>query len=271
MVKKKLRKRGSYKWKDDFYVDAFVLARSGLSDTKIAESIGVSNKCFILWKRDRPALRRALDRGRYPKKSGDPAKEFEHFVFNRLPEHLQELWNEIEQCENGRTRLERAEAIFDMAGKRVRQRLFLHALACTNFNITEACRKVNIQRQTYRGWCANEKEFAELMEEVHQAKKDYIEAPLLDLIKARDTKAVIFANKTFNKDRGYGEKVTVEQTGTVEHKHHLVNLDELNLAFDVKLKILEAIQRKEQKGIEDQSEIVEAEYEKETEEAAQME
>src|SRR5690606_21892274 len=96
--------------------------------------------------------------------------------------------------------------------------------------------------------------------------KNFIEDGLMDLIEIRNPNAVIFANKTLNRDRGYDEKIEVHHSGQVNHKHEF-SIDQLNLDTETKRKVLNAI-REQQKALEapeqrqalPMGEVVEAEF-----------
>ena len=56
---------------------------------------------------------------------------------------------------------------------------------------------------------------------------------------AGTSSAIIFANRTLNRDRGYSEKLLVEHSGTIQHL--LIPLQRLNLPMEVLLQIEEAM------------------------------
>jgi hypothetical protein len=238
---------GKRAWKDEFYVKAFELARTGLTDKAIAEAIGISPSVFKTWRLEKPALKDALTRARG---EGDNKgrESFKDFVYNRLPDDLKELWDDIEACERRKNSVQRIEAMLKNRGKGVRQHLFLFALTSRCFSVSEACRAVNIPRKTFEGWVLDDPDFAEMVEEIHIARKDFCEGSLMSLIAAGDTAATIFANKAINKDRGYGEKSEITVSGSVDHKHlhaHVVKVDDLDLPLTARRQILSAL-REEQ-------------------------
>ncbi len=89
-------------------------------------------------------------------------------------------------------------------------------------NISAACKAFRITRKTFYEWYDNDPEFAELINEAREEIKDFGESQLLTLMKGipeldrngalvkwkerPDTAAVIFFNKTRNKERGYVER-----------------------------------------------------------------
>jgi hypothetical protein len=84
-------------------------------------------------------------------------------------------------------------------------------------------------------------EFAELVDEIHLHKKDFFESKLVELVQSGDSSATIFANKTMNRDRGYGDKTTIEHTGTVVVEQRVVQIGDLALPVDVRRAILGAV------------------------------
>lgn len=89
------------------------------------------------------------------------------------------------------------------------QNRFLKALQASLGNITGACLKVRISRQTYYNWMKNP-EFAEAVDNVNEANLDYAESKLLSLIRQENPTAIIFYLKTKGKNRGYIERVENE-------------------------------------------------------------
>jgi len=79
--------------------------------------------------------------------------------------------------------------------------------------VTQSCKAANLSRAMYYRWL-EQPLFKEAIEESKTSVKDFGEAELFNLMKTGNPAAVIFFNKTQNKDRGYIEKS--EQT--IEHK-----------------------------------------------------
>jgi hypothetical protein len=89
------------------------------------------------------------------------------------------------------------------------QNRFLEALKLSLGNVTGACAKVKVSRQTYYNWMKNP-EFADAVEEVNESNLDYAESKLLSLIRNENPTAIIFYLKTKGKKRGYIERVENE-------------------------------------------------------------
>lgn len=231
------------RWDDKYYVTCYELARSGMTDSKIAQSLGIGIAMFVKWRTTKPALRDALTRARAGKEN--EGKNFLDYVYGRLTPELRELWEKVNACANLEDAQERTEALFARAGKSAKQHLFLYAFVHYNFNATEARRLCGVSSTVLKKWM-EEPDFQRIVDEIHEHKGDFFENALINRVKDGDTACIIFANRTFNKKRGYGEKLEVD--GKVEHQHqHLhahINLDELDLDLDTKKKILLAVRRK---------------------------
>jgi hypothetical protein len=245
------------KWKDEFYVTVYSLAKSGMSEARIAKSLGVSTVTLSNWKKKKPALRDAIKRG----KSTDKAlttKSFNDYVYQKLPEKLMKIWDEIQSLESQTNGIQKIETLLATNGKRARQHIFLHALVTSNFNVSRACSVCNIPRRTFENWVTEEPDFSELMNEINIHKKNFFEASLVGLVARGDSAATIFVNRTFNRDRGYNEKVDVNVVGKVEHEHvhaHIA-IDELELNLETRTEILKAIRVRNQTAIDhEQTEV----------------
>jgi hypothetical protein len=233
-------------WKDEFYVTVYELARDGVSETQMAKSLGVSTTCLRRWKKSKPALGDAIERGRVVGGGMSPTAGFHEYIFQKLPPHLAELYNEIEAVESEPNGIQRVEAMLVHQGKRARQHLFLHALVTSNFNVSRACSTVNISRKTFESWVTSEPDFQELIQEMDFHKKNYFESALVALVARGDSSATIFVNKTINRDRGYNEKLDVNVSGNIEHQHShsVISMKELSLPLEVRRIILAALREK---------------------------
>jgi hypothetical protein len=229
-------------WKETFYVRAYELARQGLTDPKIADALGVSLQILRIWKSKRPAFREAIETGRNGTGS-QLATTLNDWVYQRLPPNLQELWNELEQLDQTDNSVRQLECMLEGAGKRARQHLFIHALVVSHFNLSEACRKVNVTRKTMENWIRTDPTFGELVQEVVWHKKNFFEDALVRLVATGDPSAVIFVNKTFNRDRGYADKTTMDVTvsGVVQHSHTVVPVESLGLDLETRKLLLERV------------------------------
>lgn len=262
------------KFKPEWYVVVYELAKKGVSDVKIAGQLGVSVPTLVRYLKKKPALRKALEKGRAGRKVG-VGDTFADYCYGNLPTDVQRLWDEISEpfepvdpkdykgiAEQRIARREKCRKLLYDRGKRIRQRLFVHAMIAGNFSVSWACRVLDIPRSTVTQWEADPK-FLALLQGVEQCKKDFFEGGLVDLVKAGDSAATIFANKTLNADRGYSEKYRVEHShsGRVKVEHAAEGLLE-RLSPEAKQELLEVIRKsKEAPMLEDRSNVQDAEFE----------
>lgn len=226
------------KWNNFMYVRAYELAKQGLKGRNLAHALGIDYNTLVRWSDTNPAFADAIARAQG--KSEDTVTNFKEYVYKHLSPDLQDLWDKINACEEDPSQRCRVNALLQQQGKHVKQQLFIHALICSNFNATEACRKVGISVFSMRRWIDEEPDFRDLLEEIHWHKKNFFEAGLVRLIEEGDSAATIFANRTVNRDRGYNDKHEVSITGKVEHT---LQIDELDLPLEVRKIILEAYRR----------------------------
>lgn len=227
------------KFNNDMYVTAYELAREGLADKQIAQTLGVSGLTFKRWRGRDKYLQKAVDRGRRYREPNDDFT-FSDYVYDQLSPDLRQLWDDINRCENMDNGVELVEAMLGNHGKRVRQHLFLYALTRSAFNVSQSLRKLNIPRKHFRNWCYHDPEFAELIQEVNWHKENFIESAFLGRVASGDTAAIIHAVKTKLRHRGYNEKIEIEHTGTVQHTH-TVSLEALDLPVNVRRAVLAAL------------------------------
>lgn len=255
-----------HKWKDEYWFKIYDLARSGMTDCAIATAMGWSHRSTLFrFYRKKPALKEAVERVRA---EGGKSETFRDYVHGRLPAKLKKLWDKILSWEEDPYGVDKVEAMLARRGQRVRQHLFFYALVHGNFNITEACRLVNISTTTFRQWLNLDPDFQALMEEIHWHKKNFFEGALINLVKNGDSAATIFVNRTVNRDRGYNDKhttdVNVSISGEVNHKHAQVTLKDLDLSLEARKEILQKLRQKTapaQLTHEQAGEVIDAEFE----------
>src|SRR5262245_62035308 len=105
------------KWKAIFLVRAYDMAKAGLTDSQIADALGVSRVSFSKWKDEKESLREALAMGRVnqiQKRNG--VQTFLQYTYDRLPEDLKELWDEIIKVDEGNSNLITLESMLQDAG-----------------------------------------------------------------------------------------------------------------------------------------------------------
>lgn len=92
---------------------------------------------------------------------------------------------------------------------RTKKKAMILAMEKTMGMVTLSCRGVGIDRTTYYRWLEKDAKFAEAVEELRISVKDFGENALHLKMSQGDTAAIIFFNKTQNKDRGYVERSEV--------------------------------------------------------------
>lgn len=248
------------KWDESIYFRAYEMARSGMSETRIAEMLGTTYVTWVRWKDKYPALVKALEAARSCK---DAITTFKDYVYSQLPTELQTLWKELQDIEEKKLGREFIEAVLKNQGIRVRQHLWVHALIARNFNASDACRITGIAVSTLTQWMQRDKNFAALVDQINWHKGNFFEAGLVRLVAAGDSAATIYANKTFNRDRGYGDKQQVDHNhnvvvkGVVRHEKEELDLTELDLDPRTMRIMLTAIRKRRQllEGVDDEPKI----------------
>lgn len=232
-------------WDDAFYLESYLLAKAGATNTQIAAALNVNRETFDRWFKLRPALAAALERARGPETTS-----FKDYVYNRLAPELKKFWDELNPTDG-----EGADPriLLKDQGKRLRQQLFLFALVNSSFNASEACRRVGINPVTLHLWVNNDPEFKELYTEMHWHKGNFYEEHLVKGVARGDPGLVMFANRTYNRDRGYAERQELKIDTTVKHEHTVVRIADLeaHLSTDVLLALYDAVKAMEDKKSRD--------------------
>lgn len=92
-----------------------------------------------------------------------------------------------------------------------KQELFIEALTQSAGNISVACKKVGISRETYYKWYKDtDVTFKTKVDEVNEGLVDLAETMLLKNIKEGRTAEIIFFLKTKGRERGYVERVEID-------------------------------------------------------------
>ena len=235
---------GKSRWKPIMLVQIYRLVRIGIPDIDICRSLKVSRETFYKWQRLYPELKEAVE---IAKRELAESENFPTWVYSRLSPSLQALWDKIEQLHGCADGVAKIEMLLQDNGKKVRQQLFLFALCISRFSPSVAMQKVNITKKELDRWMHSDVEFAELVDEVQWHKGNFFEESLVALVQEGNPAAVMFANRTFNRERGYEKKSTL----SVEHSGNVMvgvlDLAELipMLTESTKLELLGAIRKKE--------------------------
>src|SRR4051812_20519906 len=131
-VKTRTRKRA--KWDDDYYVRAYQLAKSGMTDDGVAGGVGVPMPGFKKWVKENASFNKALEEGRK-----SDAQVQEDYVYDRLSGDARKVWNRIVELDKEKNPVRRIEGLLQQHGEGMRKLLYVHALAKTHFNATQAC------------------------------------------------------------------------------------------------------------------------------------
>jgi hypothetical protein len=233
------------RWTPILLVHIYRHAKAGLSNEAIARVMDITSNRFVKWKRDRPEVAQALALAR---KEAPMDNSFVRYFYSQLDPRLQALWNEIENANNLGGGIAQLDAILGDHGTKARQSLYLHALISSHFSPTRAMEKVGIDKRTLDHWINNDPDFPELVEQIQYHKKNYFEEALVKLVEAGDKSAILHANRSVNRDRGYGRHsdMTVTVNGNVNH-NHVLDLSELNLSLACRTEIANALRELEQK------------------------
>jgi hypothetical protein len=237
-------------WKDEYLFDAYELTRQGAGEKAISQILGVAFPTFANWEQKKPLFRMALKKGRriYQNRVGNHESEIADFVYNGLSADMKKVWKRLSRAANARSPKKVMDAILEGKGKAFRQYLFIFAFVTGNYRVTDACRKVGVSVRTFNAWKESDPEFMKLFRDVMEAKKDLCEDHLLRLVKEGSDPATIFSVKTLCKDRGYGEKMSVDVNVSGQVNHNVLSFEKLRpyLSSGAQMEILEALRKTRQ-------------------------
>lgn len=219
-------RRVNNKWRDELYIEIYDLAREGLSNLAIAEILDISYGTLKKWIKTKAALKTAISKARSEKDDNRPAT-VEEYIYQQLSPDLQKLWASLNEFEHEGNTLRKMELLRDQPDK-TRQMIFIHALVTSaRFDTSRACKAAGITKAVYDKWTLTDPTFMQLIEEVLWHKKNFFEGALAGLVASGDTSAILFVNKTINRDRGYDQRHKIELSGSV--LHGTINIDALPL------------------------------------------
>lgn len=241
------------KWRDEFLFTAYRITRDGGRGKDIAAALGVHPQMIVDWKKQHPLLAMAITTAK------SDLKEFKQTlsktpepiplhdcIYNRLPPDLQRYWDRITEWEDEKDGARRIDLMLENAGDNVRKALFIHAFQYFNFQLLPAMRKVGISRVTFNRWKKHDIHFQDMISTMDDMKGDFYEDALNLMVQMGNVHAIIFANKTYNKNRGYSEKVDVSVQGEITHRHNIVLDDEALriIPIEYRRKLLEHLEEK---------------------------
>ena len=224
------------KWTDMMIIDTYNYAKSGMTENQLSQALGISVHTLRVWEKKKKRFKMALEKGRAEHRAKNGKTLTLHdYIFGRLSYKNRKLWKKLCKIDKNKKKAkdvqEQIEILLEKRGKYARQSMFMYAWMSFNFSISMAMRKVNISRSTFELWKKDE-DFHELFKEMVFHKKDFFESHLVQLVSAGNVPATIFANRTFNRDIGYNEKVDVDMTLNGELDQNIVAVDTLNLTLE---------------------------------------
>lgn len=214
----------------------------GIPYADVYTELKVSKITFWQWVKDKPGLKEVLDLAEKEKKDGESLK---NWVYSRLSPELMKVWERIGELEMLSDGISKIELMLEEGGKRMRQQLFLHALCFHNFCVSQALAKVNITKRELDRWIAHDHDFAELVEQIQWHKGNLFEGSLVQLVREGNPAAVLFANKTYNAERGYAQKSKLDINVSGSVTHGVLDLAEIMKLVDedTRLKVLDAVRK----------------------------
>jgi len=129
-------------------------------------------------------------------------------------------------------------------GKAQRKKMLLAALEKTYGVVTTACKKADIDRQTFYNYYNDDPSFAKKVDELKNVALDYAESHLFKNMQDGKEASVIFYLKTQGKGRGYIEKVQNEHTGSNGGPIQFADTIDLSKLTDQELITLKTMQSK---------------------------
>lgn len=97
--------------------------------------------------------------------------------------------------------------------KNQKKKLMLESLGSQLGIVSIACKQVGIHRDTHYQWMKEDSKYKKDVEDVVYYTKDFLENALLKLVKEGNPMITWNANKTRNRDRGYGEHLDLNHSG----------------------------------------------------------
>lgn len=222
------------KFRNSYYVKGYQLAASGLSDTEIAQALGVNKGTLKAWKKSNKDFAESIAKGRSTHNPDSKGTSFLDYVYGRLPKKIRRLWNELQLAETCKNPEKKIELLLADKGRRTRQWLFIHSLVVANFHLPEALRMSYTSDATFDRWKRDDPDFLDMVARLHTLKKEWAEGCLFGLVAQGDTTATIFLNRSLNPEKGYNPKITVVNTGQITHGH--INIEKMleKLSTDAK-------------------------------------
>ena len=205
--------------------------KHGLADLKpIYSELGLTESQFTELQKVHPSFQRAIAAGEADRL---PA------VFADLSDASKEIWKTLTDREAFPDAKQLALLAVANGGKREQQKLLIYGLVESHFDVNSALKALKIPLKTFRNWVKDDPEFAEMISEVQDQKKAFIEGRLFKLIAMGSERATIFGAERLLKET-YGAEL--KHTGNIEHNHqHNTGLDLSKLPVEVRSQIFEIL------------------------------
>jgi len=253
LLDERIRRKGSgrrSKYLPTMPLQMYRMLKAGLQVQEVLKTWNVGRTLlYNYWRKQYPELREAMDIAEEELRQD---RELPEYIYQRLRPELKALWDKIKRFDREKDGQAKIELLLMDGGKRVRQQLFLHALCMLNFNASEALSKLRMTKRELDKWIMEDQDFCNLVEEIDWHKANFFETALVQLVKEGVPAAVVHANRTYNRERGYGVVNRHEVSGTVGVDGKVLvgvlDLTELMpyMNESVKLGVLEAIRAKEE-------------------------
>lgn len=226
-------------WNEDYIWRAYACSLRCDTDTTLAADLSIPETRLKAWKKSHPAFANAIREGRLCRKP-DVAKgnALTTYLEDKLPSELSDLWD-VMKAETDQAAKQTLQLNFATKGLWDQQRLLIHALTATKYDVNRCCSILGISKRTLDNWTNNDAKFAELWRTVEWHKRNFFEQKLIQLVDEGDSKAIIAVNQSINADRGYGNKVQV--SGQINHVHGLIDLTNVPMSPDLQGQLLAAI------------------------------
>lgn len=243
MAKKVKNKLAHTKYTEDMVFRVYELAKNGYKKTKIAEACGVTSDTLTKWFKAHPVCKKAYLKGKklYASDSGQTTT-FTDYVHDNLPKKILKKWDKIMILQDAARGPQRVQAFLEAQTKIVQQYLFIHSLISCNFQKAKALKKIGLTYSSLYRW-QEDADFSTMLDFVHELRGDFFEDYLTGLIVDGDSKAIIFANRTFNRKRGYGDKLDVKIDHSIQHTH-TISLADAGMTLEERKKVLNSIRTK---------------------------
>ena len=235
-------------FKEEMVFKIYELAKAGSGNEEIAGTIGITRVTFNTWCSKKKIVRQAIKRGRAIFKSAKKGgtRTFFDYVHGKLPSHLDKIWNRLNQQDMATTGVGKMEALLSNEGRTARQSLFIHALVSSNFRVSSALARSGVSYQMLAKWKEEDPDFPKLVEFLNTLRGNFFEDALCDAVIEGSTAAIIFANRTFNRERGYNDKLVDINKTVHQLNEHVVRVADLGLSVEEKRSLLSEVRKTKQ-------------------------